>query len=127
MRTTKQMKVAKHMLAIWLKPNDNETYKESLALASSSWYNLPQRVLKSWVRMLHKDPSKYEFTGLAYKELYLKDHFSPEECQEIEELLIKYDAEPNTARNIRRYIIINKWVKKLSSREAIDDAFENCC
>lgn len=126
MRTTKQMKVAKHMLAIWLKPNDKETYKESLALASSSWYNLPQRVLKSWVRMLHKDPSKYEFTGLAYKELHLKDHFSTEECNEIELTLKKFAADSYTARNIRRYIIINKWVNKLSTQDAINDAFGKC-
>lgn len=123
MHNKKQMKIAKHSLAIWLNPNDPESLKEQLRTCSSSWYNLPQRTLKKWVKTLYANPEKYEFTALAYKEKNLEDHFSTEE---IERNQFYFEKRTELEKKgIRENAVIYRWVNKLEPDEAFREAYKS--
>lgn len=118
MKISKQYRVAKHALAIWMTPGDKESLAESLEWASRSWPNLSQRVLKTWVKELYRNPERYEYTGLAGKELKLEDFFSLDECDYVEmrirqsTMVVDYD-------DIIRSICHFKWVYRMSVEDAI--------
>lgn len=123
MHSKKMMKVAKHSLAIWLKPHDDESLKEQLELCSRSWNCLPQRVLKKWVKTLSRNPEMYEFTGLAFKPMLLVDHFTPEEIDRNQKYLKDLDS---TERSyVVSNIVIKRWVDKLEPDEAFKQGWEN--
>lgn len=123
MNSRKMMKVAKHSLAIWLKPNDPESLKEQLHMCSQSWNCLPQRVLKSWVKTLSRNPEHYEFTGLAFKQKLLTEHFSPEEIERNQKYFTNSDS---TEREyLVSNIVINRWVYKMEPDEAFLKGWEN--
>lgn len=121
MHSKKMMKVAKHALAIWLKPHDEESLKEQLEMCSRCWNCLPQRILKKWVKTLSKNPELYEFTGMAFKEKRLEDHFSTEEIERNSKYLKRAKDSLDTGEytSLVSNIVIHRWVNK----ESPDDAF----
>lgn len=125
MKSKIQMRRAKHMIAIWMKPGDSESLVDALDTARRCWNRSSQRTLRVWAKTLHKNPERYEFTGMAYKSLKLKDHFSTEEAEHI----VKHVANVANGSDfdyIIRGIIQHKWVYGLSTEESINagiDAF----
>lgn len=119
MKTTIQMRRAKHMIAIWMKPGDAESLADALDTARRCWNRSSQRTLRVWAKTLFRNPERYEFTGMAHKELVLEDHFNDEELMLVDEairsrtLVVDYDY-------IVRSIIQHKWVYRVSTEEAID-------
>lgn len=118
MKSKIQMRRAKHMIAIWMEPGKAESLADALDTARRCWNRSSQRVLRVWAKELHRNPERYEFTGMAFKELVLEDHFSDEEICLIDEsirertLVVDYDY-------IIHSIIQHKWVYRLSTEDAI--------
>lgn len=123
MHSRKMMKVAKHSLAIWLKPHDAESLKEQLQICSQSWDCLPQRVLKKWVKTLSRKPELYEFTGLAFKPKRLEEHFTEEEIDRNQKYLANVDS--NEREYIIGNVVINRWVRKMDPDAAFKEGWEN--
>lgn len=118
MKNKIQMRRAKHMIAIWLKPGDADSLKDALDTARRCWNRSSQRVLREWAKELNKNPERYEFTGMAWKSLKLTDHFSTEE---VDHILNKVclDFHGSDYDYIIRSIIQHKWVYGLSTEDAI--------
>lgn len=89
MKLSKQMKVAKHALAIFLKPGDKSSLEQQLEWARNSWPDLSQRVLRSWVKALYVNPERYEFTGMVHKDSHfeLKNFFNLDEVDWVESVI----------------------------------------
>lgn len=124
MKSKIQMRRAKHMIAIWMKPGEAESLVDALDTARRCWNRSSQRTLRVWAKTLHKNPERYEFTGMAFKELVLEDHFSTEEIEQIDiairsrTLVVDYDY-------VIRSIIQHKWVYRLSTEDAINAGIES--
>ena len=78
-----------------------------------------------WVKELHKNPEHYEFTGYAYKTLYLLDHFSDEEAGNILTVVNKLAKDPEDVEYIIRSIIHHKWVYDMSTEQAIHHGIQS--
>lgn len=124
MKSKIQMRRAKHMIAIWMKPGETESLVDALDTARRCWNRSSQRTLRVWAKTLHKNPERYEFTGMAFKELVLEDHFSHDEIVLIDKhirertLVVDYDY-------IIRSIIQHKWVYRLSTEESINAGIDS--
>lgn len=126
MKNKIQMRVAKHMFAIWLKPGDKESLKESLSQSGDMWNRLSRRVLRTWIKSLSKNPERYEFTGMAYKELRLCDFFTGEECNDI--LMKVFNvASGSDVDYILRIICQRKLVYKLDTETTLKEGIEEYC
>lgn len=118
MKNKIQMRRAKHMIAIWLKPGDTESLKDALDTARRCWNRSSQRVLRVWAKELYKNPERYEFTGMAMKSLKLKDFFSLDDCDFIEYQVNKI-ANGSDRDYIIRSVIQHKWVYGLGTEDAL--------
>lgn len=123
MKSKIQMRRAKHMIAIWLIPGEAESLIDALDTARRCWNRSSQRTLRVWAKTLNKNPERYEFTGMAFKDLVLEDHFSTEEIDLIlaevrhRTLVMDYDY-------VIRSIIQHKWVYRLSTEDSIDQGIK---
>lgn len=129
MKSKIQMRRAKHMIAIWMEPGVPESLTDALDTARRCWNRSSQRVLRVWAKELHRNPERYEFTGMAFKELVLEDYFNHDEICQIDvairerTLVCDYDY-------IIRSIIQHKLVYRLSTEDAIKfgiDAYYGQC
>lgn len=122
MKSTTQMRRAKHMIAIWLNPGDAESLADALDTARRCWNRSSQRTLRVWAKTLYRNPERYEFTGMAYKQLKLTDHFNAEEVDQVLKAVSLYNG--SDADYIIRSIIQHKWVYRLSTEDAIKYGIE---
>lgn len=122
MKSKIQMQVAKHMIAVWIDVNSkNESLTESYDTIDRCWPQLPRRVLRAWAKALHKNPERYAFTGYAFTQPELKDHFYNDEIIVIEALLDSIPTVNKTNYNdIVRSIIHHKWVYGMDTFTAIE-------
>lgn len=123
MKSKIQMRRAKHMIAIWLKPGDKESLKDAFDTAKRCWNRSSQRVLKTWAKELYKNPERYEFTGMAHKELKLEDFFTEDDCQYVLDTVQEHVSSSDKHYAIRS-IIQHKWVYELSTDYAIQYGLE---
>lgn len=123
MKSKIQMRRAKHMIAIWLKPGEPESLVDALHTAKHCWNHSSQRILRTWAKELYNNPLRYEFTGMAYKELKLTSYFTQEE---IEQVLanVQMHVESTEHDYAIRGIIHHKWVYGLSTEDAIKFGIE---
>lgn len=119
MKSSVQMNVAKHMLAIWMKPK-SKSLKDTFSTIDRCWPMLSRRVLRSWVKALHKNPERYEYTSLSFKKLKLEEHFTPDELNDITSTVDLIAPTDSHHRDIYRIIIMNKWVYGQSSAIALE-------
>lgn len=119
MKTKIQMQVAKHMLAVWTNVNDPDSLNDAYAIINSCWPYLSRRVLRTWVKALHQNPERYEYTGYAFKSLKLVDHFTDEEIIGI--LATVQNMEHGSAfDDIIRSIIHHKYVYGMNTQTALE-------
>lgn len=97
MKSKIQMRRAKHMIAIWL---------------------------RTWAKELYKNPERYEYTGMAYKNLKLCDHFTYEESAQIFAIVRDAEEKDGDAEFMIRSIIQHKWVYRLSTEDAIKNGID---
>jgi|AGFS01.1.fsa_nt_gi hypothetical protein len=122
MKSKIQMRRAKHMIAIWMEPGNPESLVDALDTARRCWNRSSQRVLRVWAKELHRNPERYEFTGMATKSLKLTDHFNAEEIDTITKTV--YHLNGADFDHIIRSIIQHKWVYRLSTEDAIKYGIE---
>lgn len=123
MKSSAQMNAAKHMIAIWMNPR-NPLLEYAFDTINSCWPMLPRRVLRKWAKELHKNPERYEFTGLAFKKLKLEDHFTTEEIDDITRTVANVAPTHTHHEDLYRTIIIHKWVYGYSAAIAIEGALK---
>lgn len=124
MKSKIQMRRAKHMIAIWLKPGNKESLHEAFDTARRCWNRSSQRILRVWAKELYKNPERYEFTGMVYKELKLEDYFSPDDCEFVLDTVNEHVQKDHMHYAIRS-IIQHKWIYGLSTDYALQYGLEN--
>lgn len=124
MKNKIQMRRAKHMIAIWLKPGDVDSLKDAFDTARRCWNRSSQRTLRVWAKELFKNPERYDFTGMAYKTLKLTDHFSTEEVHTVLQTVCNQFNGADQDYVIR-CIIQHKWVYGLSTEESIREGINS--
>ena len=119
MKSSIQMRVAKHMIAIWINPEHKSiSLSDAFDTIDNTWPGLSRRTLRVWAKTLVNNPERYEFTGMAYKQLKLTDHFTDEEVDHI--LKTVYYHHRSDFDYIIRSIIQYKWVYGMSTEKAIE-------
>lgn len=119
MKSSIQMRVAKHMIAVWTDVKDEASLQDAFATIDTCWPNLSRRTLRVWAKALHKNPERYEFTGFAFKSFSLLDHFTDEEAGRILVLVRETAKEGSDFEDVIRSIIHHKWVYGMSTEDAI--------
>lgn len=124
MKSSVQMQVAKHMLAIWMKPTKSSLI-DSFSTIDRTWPQLSRRVLRTWAKSVNKNPESYPYTGLAFKRLNLEDYFTPEEVDKITRKVDDVAPAGSHHRDIYRLVIINKWVYGQIAEIALEAGLHN--
>jgi hypothetical protein len=120
MKSRIQLQVAKHMIAVWLKPNDPDALKGAYWTIDQCWPGLARRVLRTWAKALVKNPERYEFTGFGYRKLDMQDYFSNYEIQAIVEIVDKMpDITLEQKRGMYRSITHHKYMYGMDTPSAI--------
>lgn len=121
MKSTIQMQVAKHMIAVWMKPDDPDALSDAYGIINQCWSGLSRRVLRTWAKALVKNPERYEFTGYAYKQLKLEDHFSTDEVTGIKAILdLNEEVTTDNYNDVVRSIIHHKYCYGMDAFTAFD-------
>lgn len=125
MKTKVQMNVAKHMIAVWLKPGDKSSLVQALDCIKSSWSKLPKRELRTWAKALYNNPERYKFTSLGYMNWNdLSQFFSSEEIEMVRLAAQQYSTDPDEVYYIIRSISHSKYCYNLSTTNAIEKGIE---